>query len=84
MELKEKFGIIDLIVLFFSNEYYGGMWASFNFDGLQKWLGECQDKSNELEHETTDNLLKDGESLVKAGSQFATVFNIEEKWFIGE
>ncbi|XP_046665799.1 rab proteins geranylgeranyltransferase component A 1 isoform X2 [Homalodisca vitripennis] len=63
-----------------SNEYYGGMWAAFNFDGLQKWLGECQNKANELEHETTDNLLKEGESLIKAGSQFATVFNIEEKW----
>jgi len=67
-----------------SNEYYGGMWAAFNFDGLQKWLAECQNKSSELEHESTDNLLKEGESLIKAGSQFATVFNIEEKWFIPE
>ncbi|XP_054261403.1 rab proteins geranylgeranyltransferase component A-like [Macrosteles quadrilineatus] len=66
------------------NEYYGGMWAAFNFDGLQKWLAECQNKSSELEHESTDNLLKEGESLVKAGSQFATVFNIEEKWLIPE
>lgn len=60
------------------------MWAAFNFDGLQKWLGECQNKDEELEHESTDNLLKEGESLLKAGSQFATVFNIQEKWFIPE
>jgi len=67
-----------------NNEYYGGMWAAFNFDGLQKWLGECQNKAPELEHESTDNLLKEGDTLIKAGSQFATVFNIEEKWFIPE
>lgn len=60
------------------------MWAAFNFEGLQKWLGECQGELSELQHETTDNLLNKGETLVKAGSQFATVFNIEEQWFIPE
>ncbi|KAK7865799.1 hypothetical protein R5R35_001264 [Gryllus longicercus] len=66
-----------------SNEYYGGLWASFNFDGLQKWMEECRQPNKPSE--TVDaSKAKEGEKLVKAGNQFSTVSNLEEKWYILE
>ena len=67
------------------NDYYGGMWASFNFDALQKWLNECRrpnGKKPDIPEDT--NLVKQGETVVVSGDQFSTVFNIDEKWFIPE
>lgn len=61
------------------------MWASFNFDALQKWLEECRKpnaKNTDVSKDMT--LVKQGESIVTSGDQFSTVFNIEENWFIPE
>lgn len=66
-----------------SNEYYGGLWASFNFDGLQKWMEECRQPNKPTETMQSANA-KDCEKLVKAGNQFSTVSNLEEKWYILE
>lgn len=69
----------------FRNDYYGGMWASFNFDALQKWLEECRKPSSKnVDLSKEGNLLKQGESIVSSGDQFSTVFNIEDNWFIPE
>ncbi|XP_050532576.1 rab proteins geranylgeranyltransferase component A 1 [Daktulosphaira vitifoliae] len=66
------------------NDYYGGMWASFTFEALQKWLNECQSgKTLENSKEST-SLICEKEKAVSIGNQFSTVFNIEEKWFIPE
>lgn len=67
------------------NDYYGGMWASFNLECLQKWLDECRATPVEqpLTNETA-SLAGPGESLVTIGSPFSTVSNIEEEWFIPE
>ncbi|XP_066998765.2 rab proteins geranylgeranyltransferase component A 2 [Anabrus simplex] len=67
-----------------SNEYYGGLWASFNFDGLQKWMEDCRQPAKTSSEESSSSLLKEGESVKKAGNQFSTVFNLEEKWYIME
>ncbi|KAJ8878924.1 hypothetical protein PR048_019527 [Dryococelus australis] len=69
-----------------SNEYYGGLWASFNFDGLQKWMEECRQPWKSVDNVTDDTkaLLKDGEVAVGAGNQFSTISNIQEKWYIME
>lgn len=67
-----------------SNEYYGGLWASFNFDGLQKWMEECRQPVKDNAPDLTEGVLKDGEANIKAGNQFSTVTNIEEKWYILE
>ncbi|XP_015113008.1 rab proteins geranylgeranyltransferase component A 1 [Diachasma alloeum] len=62
-----------------SNEYYGGLWATFNFDGLQKWIEDLKasksggDASVEVEA---------GEKFLKASNQYSTVENIDETWFI--
>lgn len=67
------------------NDYYGGMWASFNFDALQKWLEECRKPASKTESPTVDKaLVKEGETLILSGNQFSTVGNIDEKWFIPE
>lgn len=68
-----------------SNEYYGGLWASFNFEGLQNWIEECRQLSGatcDVPTEQFTSLLKDGESLKKANNQLSSVFNVEEKWYI--
>lgn len=67
------------------NDYYGGMWASFNFDALQKWLEECRKpdvKKADVSEDT--KLVKQGETMIVSGDQFSTVFNIEEEWLIPE
>lgn len=67
------------------NDYYGGMWASFNLECLQKWLDECRAKSSDATV-ANDNasLAAPGETLVTAGSPFSTVSNIEEEWLLPE
>lgn len=66
------------------NDYYGGMWASFTFEALQKWLDECRNgKTNDFV-KTSSPLVQNTEKSITIGNQFSTVFNIEEKWFIPE
>ncbi|CAG5079523.1 Similar to CHM: Rab proteins geranylgeranyltransferase component A 1 (Homo sapiens) [Cotesia congregata] len=63
-----------------SNEYYGGLWATFNFDGLQKWMEDLKtlkDTSSDV-----NISLKDVEKFLRASNQYSTVENIEETWFI--
>uniref|UniRef100_A0A1B6CWS9 Rab proteins geranylgeranyltransferase component A n=1 Tax=Clastoptera arizonana TaxID=38151 RepID=A0A1B6CWS9_9HEMI len=67
-----------------SNEYYGGMWASFNFEGLQKWISECKTREPLPDHDNKESLVKEGETLIRAESQFATVSNIVEEWLVNE
>lgn len=59
------------------------MWASFNFDALQKWLEECRNPVTKSDQETTNkDLVKAGETQIPSGNQFSTVFNIDEKWLV--
>ncbi|KAJ9600791.1 hypothetical protein L9F63_001071, partial [Diploptera punctata] len=67
-----------------SNEYYGGLWASFNFEGLQKWMEDCRQPPTVSEDNVALSESKEGETMMKAGNQFSVVFNIEEKWYILE
>lgn len=60
------------------------MWASFNFDALQKWLEECRKPAEKADDPKNSKIIKDGETAIPSGNQFSTVFNIEEKWLITE
>jgi RAB protein geranylgeranyltransferase component A len=71
-------------IYYYRNDYYGGMWASFTFEALQKWLDECRNGKTEGSVKTSSPLVQDSEKSVTIGNQFSTVFNIEEKWFIPE
>ncbi|XP_046488159.1 rab escort protein isoform X2 [Neodiprion pinetum] len=63
-----------------SNEYYGGLWATFNFDGLQKWIEDLKSPKQNVADATS--LLQADEKFLKASNQYSTVENIIEKWFI--
>lgn len=69
-------------VLFFSNEYYGGLWATFNFDGLQKWIEDLKTAKNNTRNINVD--LEEGEKFLKASDQYSTVENIGETWYISK
>jgi len=89
MEILSHYDLLTLTLIcfcsHFSNEYYGGPWASFNFEGLQKWIENCRylakphGKSDEV-----PTVASDGETLIEAGNQLSTPFNVEEKWYIVE
>ncbi|KAG7187878.1 hypothetical protein KM043_013857 [Ampulex compressa] len=63
-----------------SNEYYGGLWATFNFDGLQKWIEELKFTKSSTRNTNVD--LEPGEKFLTASDQYSTVENIEETWYI--
>lgn len=74
----------DNVLILCSNEYYGGLWASFNLEGLQKWLEECIHPVKLEAPEEVSAVARDGERLIKVRNQFPTVSNIEETWYIAE
>lgn len=76
--------ILNLCIGYYRNDYYGGMWASFTFEALQKWLDECRKGKTNDTVKNSSPLIQDSEKSVTIGNQFSTVFNIEEKWFIPE
>lgn len=63
-----------------SNEYYGGLWATFNFDGLQKWMEDLKTAKSNTRSTSVD--LEAGEKFLKASDQYSTVENIGETWYI--
>lgn len=64
-----------------SNEYYGGLWATFNFDGLQKWIDDLKVSGSNAKN--AFNLdLKPEEQFLEASNQYSTVENIEQTWYI--
>lgn len=66
----------------YSNEYYGGLWATFNFDGLQKWMEDLKASKGDTREFKPD--LGAGEKFLKASNQYSTVENILEEWFISQ
>jgi hypothetical protein len=65
-----------------SNEYYGGLWATFNFDGFQKWMEDLKTSKHDSRDFKPD--LESGERFLKASNQYSTVENITEDWFISQ
>ncbi|XP_017757912.1 PREDICTED: rab proteins geranylgeranyltransferase component A 1 [Eufriesea mexicana] len=64
-----------------SDEYYGGLWATFNFDGLQKWIEDLKISKNNIKHLSELNLEPE-EKFLKTSNEYSTVENIEETWYI--
>jgi len=74
--------LLKFLLVLFSNEYYGGLWATFNFDGLQKWIEDLKTVKNNTRNTNVD--LKKDEKFLKASDQYSTVENIEEIWYISK
>lgn len=64
-----------------SNEYYGGLWATFNFDGLQKWIEDLKSCKDDTKDIFGIDLQAD-EKFLKASDEYSAVENIEETWYI--
>ncbi|KAF4529248.1 hypothetical protein B566_EDAN017706 [Ephemera danica] len=68
-----------------SNEYYGGLWASFNLDGLQQWIDECNQDPSQDAAEPAKVDLQDGENLVSARAKNRpAVLNVRQEWHVPE
>ncbi|KAJ8675672.1 hypothetical protein QAD02_011458 [Eretmocerus hayati] len=63
-----------------SNEYYGGLWATFNFDCLLKWMEDL--KAVQDESQNFQPQLEADEKFLKASNQYSTIENILEEWFV--
>lgn len=66
-----------------SNEYYGGLWATFNFDGLQKWIQDLK-ITKSIQQNDIDIKIENDEKFLKASNQYSTVENIDETWLISK
>lgn len=68
-----------------SNEYYGGLWSSFNLENLNKWVADCENKetlSSDPDDPNSDVKINNGEDFVFLRSQASHVNNVELKWHI--
>jgi len=61
-----------------TTDNYGGDWASFTWDGLQKWIK--QDEATKQDGKDVTIQLSDGEEIVKLG-EIKTASDITESWF---
>lgn len=73
---------VEFLFVLSSNEYYGGLWATFNFDGLQKWIEDLKTVKSSTRNINVD--LKKNEKFLKASDQYSTVENIGEIWYISK
>lgn len=64
----------------FSNNYYGGLWASFNLETIQDLQSHCQ-KFVEFDKTT---ILKENESFTPLGLNSHNLSNFTYKWNINE
>ncbi|GAB6033235.1 hypothetical protein CHUAL_012838 [Chamberlinius hualienensis] len=67
------------------NDYYGGVWATFNFDGLKRWINQEQkEKSEEEDVGRFQELLKDGEKMLQCCTLNQVFSNIKVHSYIPE
>ncbi|XP_034245153.1 rab proteins geranylgeranyltransferase component A 1 [Thrips palmi] len=67
------------------NDYYGGLWASFNLDNLNKWVKDCENPENfasDPDDPNSDVKINNGEEFVFLQNQTSHISNIEVKWHI--
>ncbi|KAJ1521318.1 hypothetical protein ONE63_002994 [Megalurothrips usitatus] len=67
------------------NEYYGGLWASFNLDNLIKWVKDCESGEHlpsDLDDSNSDVKINNGEDFVFLKSSASHISNINLKWHI--
>lgn len=65
-----------------SNNYYGGLWASFNLDTISKIDGNIR-ANLEIEVNTTE-LIKTSETLYAVGNDLFNISIQSQSWYIPE
>ncbi|KAK4293747.1 hypothetical protein Pmani_033582 [Petrolisthes manimaculis] len=72
------------------NDYYGGQWASFNFNGIREWISDATDPpppppQQQQQFPGADELvLAEGESLVAVGDPSSFYFNVNQTCYMPE
>lgn len=67
------------------NEYYGGLWASFNLDNLDKWVKDCENSDSVNSGPDDPNFdvkINNGEEFLCLRNQASHISNLELKWHI--
>jgi len=80
-----SFFLLLMLSVCCSNDYYGGQWASFNFENFQKWLTEQSQTKRPSSSATLSecqSLLEQAEVFVAAGCDLAAISNVLVKWFV--
>lgn len=70
-----------IIVFFYSNDFYGGQWASFNLEGIEKYVINPQVSSNST-IENNSQYLKEGEQFQTIGNNLFGICNVSHAWHI--
>ncbi|KAH9510030.1 hypothetical protein Btru_044867 [Bulinus truncatus] len=71
------------------NDYYGGAYSNFNFEGIENWRSANENLQNDCksESEISENIknkLKDGESVAILPTKVSSAFNIKSRFCIRE
>lgn len=69
-----------------TNDFYGGSWSAFNFDGLQTWISthqESRTKSKALDQEKVKELVKEGETWHQFEND-SSITDVKQEWFVPE
>ena len=69
-----------LFLQIFSNDYYGGNWASFNLHTVADWVEKVSAVNGER-NVIDRSLVKDGEELFTIG-KYADISEVEMKWHL--
>lgn len=64
-----------------SNDFYGGQWASFNLEGIEKYVINPQVSSNST-IENISQYLKEGEEFQTIGNNLFGICNVSHAWHI--
>jgi len=66
-----------------TNDCYGGDWASYTWDGLQKWIQNLQTETEKDKSSDLKEILNEGEEFVSLGEN-KTVTDLTENWYTSE
>ena len=69
-----------------NNDFYGGDWAAFTFDGIQNWIEKEQENiiTPEEVADTVKEALKEGEKLLPLNTRLSSIRNVQQEWHIAE
>ncbi|XP_040567423.2 LOW QUALITY PROTEIN: rab proteins geranylgeranyltransferase component A [Lepeophtheirus salmonis] len=64
------------------NDYYGGEWASFNFEGIQGWIeSQNSPKESDIVMDCNRILLNDDEDFIPLKKVFSRFSNVNQTWY---
>lgn len=68
----------------FSSNCYGGVWASYNLDTLNNFFATGISSELETPADNLKELLRDGETILRLGSNIYGIKNVKHQWHVPE